>query len=167
MQISLKIIRSINHTKSTVCIKFQLLATFSSLFTASSSLSVFPPSVLYADDIKRRMSRRRKKSTVSWCWYQQTCRWTDRRTDSLIFDPKQVRPWVTLRRPLNLPTRAEFPPFFVWDWKSVKKHFFPSSPSPALAWRDRSSSSKFDGWHRPKKSQRLMDRDDLRWEVDA
>ena len=47
MQISLKIIRSINHAKSTVCIKFQLLVTFSSLFTASSSLPVFPPSVLY------------------------------------------------------------------------------------------------------------------------
>ena len=47
MQISLKIIRSINHAKSTVCIKFQFLVTFSSLFTASSSLSVFPPSVLH------------------------------------------------------------------------------------------------------------------------
>ena len=47
MQISLKIIRSINHAKSIVCIKFQLLVTFSSLFTASSSLPVFPPSVLY------------------------------------------------------------------------------------------------------------------------
>jgi len=47
MQISLKIIQSINHAKSTVCIKFQLLVTFSSLFTASSSLPVFPPSVLY------------------------------------------------------------------------------------------------------------------------
>ena len=47
MQISLKLIQRINHAKSTVCIKFQLLVTFSSLFTASSSLSVFPRSVLY------------------------------------------------------------------------------------------------------------------------
>ena len=38
---------SINYAKSTVCIKFQLLVTFSSLFTGSSSLSVFPRSVLY------------------------------------------------------------------------------------------------------------------------
>ena len=47
MQISLKLIQGINHAKSTVCIKFQLLVTFSSLFTASSSLSVFARSVLY------------------------------------------------------------------------------------------------------------------------
>jgi len=47
MQISLKLIRLINHAKITVCIKFQLLVTFSSLFTGSSSLSVFPRSVLY------------------------------------------------------------------------------------------------------------------------
>ena len=47
MQISLKLIWSINHAKSTVCIKFQLLVTFSSLFTASSNLPVFPLSVLY------------------------------------------------------------------------------------------------------------------------
>ena len=47
MQIRLKLIRSINHAKSTVYIKFQLLVTFSSLFTASSSLPVFPLSVLY------------------------------------------------------------------------------------------------------------------------
>ena len=55
MQISLKIIRSINHAKSTICIKFQLLVTSSSLFTASSSLPVFPPSVLYirADSTNR------------------------------------------------------------------------------------------------------------------
>ena len=46
MQISLKLIRLINHAKITVCIKFQLLVTFSSLFTGSSSLSVFPRSVL-------------------------------------------------------------------------------------------------------------------------
>ena len=38
MQISSKLIRGINHAKSTVCIKFQFLVTFSSLFTASSSL---------------------------------------------------------------------------------------------------------------------------------
>ena len=47
MQISLKIIQSINHAKSIVCIKFQLLVTFSSLFTGASSLSVFPRGVLY------------------------------------------------------------------------------------------------------------------------
>ena len=47
MQISLKLIQGINHAKSTVCIKFPLLVTFSFLFTASSSLSVFPRSVLY------------------------------------------------------------------------------------------------------------------------
>ncbi len=47
MQISLKLIRGINKAKSTVCIKFQFLLTFSSLFTASSSLSVFGRSVLY------------------------------------------------------------------------------------------------------------------------
>ena len=47
MQISLKFIRLINHARITVCIKFQLLMTFSSLFTGSSSLSVFPRSVLY------------------------------------------------------------------------------------------------------------------------
>ena len=47
MQISLKFIRGINHAKSTICIKFQLLVTFSSLFTGSSSLSVFERGVLY------------------------------------------------------------------------------------------------------------------------
>ena len=47
MQISLKLIQAINHAKSTVCIKYQLLVTFSSLFTGSSSLSVFPQGVLY------------------------------------------------------------------------------------------------------------------------
>ena len=47
MQISLKLIWGINHANLTVCIKFQLLVTFSSLFTASSSLSVFARSVLY------------------------------------------------------------------------------------------------------------------------
>ena len=36
MQISLKLIRLINHAKITVCIKFQLLEIFSSLFTDSS-----------------------------------------------------------------------------------------------------------------------------------
>ena len=36
MQISLKLIRLINHAKRTVCIKFQLLVIFSSLFTDSS-----------------------------------------------------------------------------------------------------------------------------------
>ena len=36
MQISLKLIRLINHTKITVCIKFQLFMIFSSLFTDSS-----------------------------------------------------------------------------------------------------------------------------------
>ncbi len=52
MQISLKLLRGINHAKSTVCIKFQLLVTFSTLFTASSSLSVFARSVLYASQKK-------------------------------------------------------------------------------------------------------------------
>ena len=33
--------------KVTVCIKFQLLVIFTSLFTGSSSLSVFPRGVLY------------------------------------------------------------------------------------------------------------------------
>ena len=47
MQISLKLIRLINHVKITVCIKFQLLVTFSSLFTGSSSLSVFPRGVFH------------------------------------------------------------------------------------------------------------------------
>ena len=47
MQISLKFIWAINQAKSTACIKFQLLVIFSSLFTDSSSLSVFPRSVLY------------------------------------------------------------------------------------------------------------------------
>ena len=47
MQISLKFIQGINHAKSTTCIKFQLLVTFSSLFTGSSSLSVFARGVLY------------------------------------------------------------------------------------------------------------------------
>ena len=51
MQISLKLIRLMNHAKMTVCIKFQLLVTFSSLFTGSSSLSVFPRSVLYLNDL--------------------------------------------------------------------------------------------------------------------
>ena len=49
MQISLKLIRGINHAKSTVCMKFKLLVTFNSLFTASSSLSVFARSVLYIE----------------------------------------------------------------------------------------------------------------------
>ena len=47
MQISLKFIRGINYAKSTTCIKFQLLVTFSSLFTGSSILPVFALSVLY------------------------------------------------------------------------------------------------------------------------
>ena len=47
MQISLKLIQAINHAKSTVCIKFELLVTFGCLFTGSSSLSVFPRGVLY------------------------------------------------------------------------------------------------------------------------
>ena len=47
MQISLKFIRGLNHAKSTTCIKFQLLVTFSSLFTGSSILPVFALSVLY------------------------------------------------------------------------------------------------------------------------
>ena len=51
MQISLKVIRLINHAKITVCIKFQFPVTFSSLFTGSSSLSVFPRSVLYVQAI--------------------------------------------------------------------------------------------------------------------
>ena len=51
MQISLKLIQSINHAESTICIKFQLLVTFSSLFTGSSSLSVFPRGVLYAEKL--------------------------------------------------------------------------------------------------------------------
>ena len=50
MQISLKLIRLINHAKRTVCIKFQLLVIFSSLLTGSSSLSVFPRGVLYLHD---------------------------------------------------------------------------------------------------------------------
>ena len=54
MQISLKLIRLINHAKITVCIKFQLLVTFSSLFTGSSSLSVFPRSVLYEEEGETR-----------------------------------------------------------------------------------------------------------------
>ena len=44
MQISLKLI----HAKSTVCTKFQLLVTFSSLFTASSVLQAFPRLLLYS-----------------------------------------------------------------------------------------------------------------------
>ena len=56
MQISLKLIQAINHAKSTVCMKFQLLVTFISLFTAPSSLSVFPPSVLYH---QKQRSRKR------------------------------------------------------------------------------------------------------------
>ena len=47
MQISLKLIQSINHAELTIYIKFQVLVTFSSLFTGSSSLSVFPRGVLY------------------------------------------------------------------------------------------------------------------------
>ena len=47
MQISLKLIGLINHAKITVCIKFQFFVISSSLFTDSSSLSVFPRSVLY------------------------------------------------------------------------------------------------------------------------
>ena len=46
MQISLKFIRGLNHAKSTTCMKFQLLVTFSSLFTGSFSLSVFARGVL-------------------------------------------------------------------------------------------------------------------------
>ena len=57
MQISLKLIQAINHAKSTICIKFQLLVTFSSLFTGSSSLSVFPRGVLYGKTIKMRKSK--------------------------------------------------------------------------------------------------------------
>ena len=47
MQIGLKLIQSINHAKLTICIRFQFFETFSSLFTGSSSLSVFPRGVLY------------------------------------------------------------------------------------------------------------------------
>ena len=47
MQISLTLIQSINHAKLTICIKSQFLVTFNSLFTGSSSLSVFPRGVLY------------------------------------------------------------------------------------------------------------------------
>ena len=53
MQISLKLIRLINHAKITISIKFQLLVTFSSLFTGSSSFSVFPRSVLYVHARRR------------------------------------------------------------------------------------------------------------------
>ena len=73
MQISLKLIRSINHAKSTVYIKFQLLVTFSSLFTASSSLPVFPLSVLYlvrgVEDKKKASSFRfgtRYENLYTW-----------------------------------------------------------------------------------------------------
>ena len=52
MQISLKLIQAINHAKSTVCTKFQLLVTFSSLFTASSVLQAFPRLLLYEYDFK-------------------------------------------------------------------------------------------------------------------
>ena len=47
MQISLRLILSINHAKLTMCIRFQLLVTFSSLVTGSSSLSVFLWGVLF------------------------------------------------------------------------------------------------------------------------
>ena len=47
MQISLKLIQSRNYAKKSIYIKFQLLVTFSYLFTGSSSLSVFPRGVLY------------------------------------------------------------------------------------------------------------------------
>ena len=53
MQISLKFIQAINHAKSTIYIKFQLLVTFSFLVTGSSSLSVFPRGVLYVRACKR------------------------------------------------------------------------------------------------------------------
>ena len=56
MQISLKLIHAINHAKSTVCIKFQLLVIFSSIFTGSSSLSVFPRGVLYVSGILLELS---------------------------------------------------------------------------------------------------------------
>ena len=65
MQISLKIIRSINHAKSTVCIKFQLIVTSSSLFTASSSLPVFPPSVLYVGQTIRPIAIRGKEQRAA------------------------------------------------------------------------------------------------------
>ena len=52
MQISLKFIQLINHANLTICIKFQLLVTFSSLFAGSSSLAVFPRGVLYLNDQK-------------------------------------------------------------------------------------------------------------------
>ena len=59
MQISLKLIQGINHAKSTVFIKSQLLVTFNSLFTGSSSSSVFPRGVLY-------IGRRERKGEFSY-----------------------------------------------------------------------------------------------------
>ena len=56
MQISLKLIWLINHAKITVCIKFQLLVTFSSLFTGSSSLSVFPRAKCTVHNVKMKLS---------------------------------------------------------------------------------------------------------------
>ena len=58
MQISLKFIQAINHAKSTTCIKFQLFVTFSSLFTGSSSLSVFARGVLYLRSKERKTGER-------------------------------------------------------------------------------------------------------------
>ena len=47
MQISFKLIQRINYAELTICMKFQFFVTFSSLFTGSSSLFVFPRGVLY------------------------------------------------------------------------------------------------------------------------
>ena len=65
MQISLKFIQAINHAKSTVCIKFQLLVTFSSLFTGSSSLSVFPRGVLYRGEKGKEKEKERKRERMT------------------------------------------------------------------------------------------------------
>ena len=69
MQISLKLIQLINHAKLTIYIKFQLLVTFSSLFTGSSSLSVFPRGVLYVSEIindeTNRMNRTESLFTLN------------------------------------------------------------------------------------------------------
>ena len=54
MQISLKLIQAINHAKSTVCTKFQLLVTFTSLFTASSVLQAFPRLLLYVQGMVKK-----------------------------------------------------------------------------------------------------------------
>ena len=61
MQISLKLIQAINHAKSTVCIKFQL----SSLFTGSSSLSVFPRGVLYRGEKGKEKEKERKRERMT------------------------------------------------------------------------------------------------------